>query len=176
MTDENTNNTDQNENTDHQSQSTEKTENTVPSYRLKEEADKRRNAEAERDQLLAEKQERNDADLSWKEKHDKVTNEFTQFKESAARTTLQGEFTSKMVAAGMPSKIAKVAIPTDLSEDNMSGKVKDAVKEFAEFIPKADDTKPNTSLSSVQPGNETERPKVESVGAWAKKAAAGKPK
>jgi len=116
--------------------------------------------------------ERNDADLNWKEKHDKVSNEFLQFKETSIRNALNSEFTSKMIEAGMPPKIAKVAIPTDLSADNMAGKVKDAVKEFAEFIIKADDTpKPNTSFSSVQPGtNKDSKTSKKTMGELAREA------
>jgi len=156
-----------------QLQFTEKTEqNTVPSYRLREEATKRRAAEAKLVEYEKADRERNDADLNWKEKHDKVSNEFLQFKETSIRNALNSEFTSKMVEAGMPPKIAKVAIPTDLSEDNMAGKVKDAVKEFAEFIIKADDTpKPNTSFSSVQPGtNKDSKTSKKTMGELAREA------
>ena len=152
-----------------------KAENTVPSYRLKEEADKRRAAETKVAEYEKKEQERNDVDLNWKEKHDKVATEFTQFKETAARDTLNGEFTSKMIEAGLPSKIAKVAIPTDLSIDNMGGKIKEAVKEFAEFIPKVDDAQPNTSFSSVQPGNTIDpRADAKGVGELARLAAGKK--
>ncbi|KKL93978.1 hypothetical protein LCGC14_1869260, partial [marine sediment metagenome] len=108
--------TNDDQNTDQQSQSTDsRTEsNTVPSYRLKEEADKRRTAETELAEFKKEKQEREEAELSDNEKLKKqladVTGKFDTFKATTAQKDLGNHFTQKAVEAGLPTKIAKVAI------------------------------------------------------------------
>ena len=102
--------------------------------------------------------EKEDADLSELEKTKKqlatATTDLANIKTSIARKELEGQFIQAVTSAGLPPKIANVAIPTDLSEDNMKEVVKDAIKEFKEFIP--NDEKPTTKVpaslfSSVQP-------------------------
>jgi hypothetical protein len=137
-----------------QTQSTENTtDNMVPSYRLREEADKRRTIQAELDEFKKEKTDRENADLSAVEKLTKanttLTEKVTSLETTAVRKELDGQFTTKVVEAGLPTKIAKIAVPSNLSEDNMKDSVKNAIKEFSEFITKTDDKKEDTPISAA---------------------------
>lgn len=141
-----------------------KTEHTIPSYRLKEEADKRRAAEAKVAEFEKADKERNEADLSAQEKLTKLQGDFDAYKGQVAKATLQTSFTQKLIEANLDPKIAKVAAKAvnDLSEDNIDGKVKEAVKEFADFIKTEDKTnKSGSSFLGVQPksGDSKPRPK-----------------
>jgi len=125
--------------------------NTVPSYRLKEEADKRRAAEAKLAEFEKAEQARKDEELSFKERYDKVSNEFESFKTNVERDKLKNEFVSKAVELGFPIKIAKLGAPNDLSEDNMKDNLKTFTKEFSEFLPQKEEPKPVNPFAAVQP-------------------------
>lgn len=109
--------------------------------------------------------EREDATLSKTEKltkeRDTAVKAYDDLKVSTAQKDLNGQFTQKVVEAGLPAKIAKVATPSDLSEDNMKDKVKEAVKEFSEFVKTEEKGKPksNNPFPGVQPQPDGSRKK-----------------
>ena len=139
-----------------------KSENTVPSYRLKEEADRRRTAETELAELKAKEQARADEDLSYKERYDKKVTEFDTFKKDTATKALQSTFVQEATALGFPTKIAKLGAPDNLSEDNMKDSLKAFTKEFAEFLPeqKKEDNKPSSPYAAMQPTAVTSAPTI----------------
>ena len=55
---------------------------------------------------------------------DTAVKAYDELKVSTAQKDLNSQFTQKVTEAGLPTKIAKVATPSDLSEDNMKDKVK----------------------------------------------------
>ena len=160
MSDEKTNTTDQN--TDQQSQPTaqQAETNMVPSYRLKEEADKRRSVQAELDEFKKDKQTREDADLSKVEKltkeRDTAVADLTKERATVVRNTLNSQITQKLVEAKLDPQIAKVAAKAigDLSDDNIDSKVKETIKEFSNFVKKDEKETPTVinPYVSVQPG------------------------
>lgn len=110
-------------------------------------------------------QEREDAELGeldkTKKQLERVTTEFDSFKTSATQKDLSTRFVQAVTEAGLPPKIAKVAMPSNLSEDNMKDSVKGAVKEFKEFIKSEDKPEPSaaSSLASIQPAQPGETPR-----------------
>ena len=102
-------------------------------------------------------QERLDAEMSevdkLKKENAKVAKEFDDFKVATAQKNLASQFTSAVTEAGLPAKIAKIAVPSDLSEDNMKERAKEAIKEFSEFVKTEEkkETKPSNPFASVQP-------------------------
>lgn len=90
----------------------------------------------------AEEKKRQD-DLTFKEKfeEEKLAHEAT--KKTHVQAGLSTQFVSKAVGAGLPQKIANIAAKgvDGLSADNIDAKVKDAIKEFSEFVKKDDDEK-----------------------------------
>ena len=119
--------------------------------------------------------EKADSELSYKERFETLDGEFTNYKANQAQATLNNEFTSQMVELGLPSKIAKIAVPTDLTPDSMKDAIKSATKEFAEFI-KVDDgktDKPTSPYQSAQPKTKADKQPQQSVGQMAREAAKG---
>lgn len=131
----------------------------IPSYRLKEEADKRRSAENKLAEFEKADDERKALDLTYKERFDKLKDQFEGFKAATEQDKTVSEFSSKLMEAGLPGKIARVASKStiDLSADNIDSKVKEAIKEFSEFMPSKDDKKPVTinPFSLKQPSGDT---------------------
>ncbi|MCH8086131.1 MAG: DegT/DnrJ/EryC1/StrS family aminotransferase [Thaumarchaeota archaeon] len=102
----------------------------IPSYRLKEEADKRRSAENKLAEFEKADDERKALDLTYKERFDKLKDQFEGFKAATEQDKTVSEFSSKLMEAGLPGKIARVASKStiDLSADNIDSKVKEAIK------------------------------------------------
>lgn len=136
-----------------QTQSTEeKTENMVPSYRLKEEADKRRAAENKLAEYEKKDKEKADEELTYKERLEKELVAHSATKAAIAKKELQSDFVSKLVVAGIELKIASLLSKAeeDLTVDNIDDKVKAAKKEYGSDK-KVEDTKPQSPFFNAQP-------------------------
>ena len=134
-------------------------ENFVPGYRVKEEADKRRAAEAKVADLEKKEQERLDKDKGWETKFNEMKTKHDDLVKRHERDKVESVFVSQAKEAGLPEKIAKLAIPKDLKddEDSIKDAVKSAIKEFKDFVKiegKKEDPKPPTNpVASIQPGS-----------------------
>ncbi len=130
-----------------------KSDNVVPSWRLKEEADKRRTAEKKLAEIEAKDQAKVDADLPYKARYEKTLKEFDVFKEDTSKKGLHDEFMRQALELGFPSKIAKLGAPEGLSEDNMKDRLKEFTKEFKEFLPEAkkETPSPASPYAAVHP-------------------------
>jgi len=147
-----------------QNTTVDKSENTVPSYRLKEEADKRRTAETKLAEYEKREQEQKDKDLSFEQKFSKLQNEFDSYKEDVAKGSLKDEFTGQLIELGFPRKIAKLADTSSLTEDNIKDHVKSFAKEMKEFMPVYDDTlesTPTTPAALIQPSSTESKQKFD---------------
>lgn len=133
---------------------------TVPSYRLKEESDRRRAAEIKVATFEKKEQELKDKELSATEKLTKVTVEFEAFKTNAAHQVIKTDFISQAVELGFPSKIAKLGAPDNLTEDNMKDSLKSFTKEFSEFLAKSPEAPktPQSPFATKQPDNNVKAP------------------
>lgn len=94
------------------------------------------------------------AKLSTEDKVAKLSSEFGAYKTQVATERLTTEFTQRAVEAGLPLKIAKIAIPSDLSEDTMKDSIKGAVKEFGEFVKTEEETPPKRGGYAAQPSRQ----------------------
>lgn len=97
---------------------------------------------------------KNEAELDATEKLKARDAEVAELKASMERNKLTGQFIQDVTEAGIPAKLAKMAVPSDLSEDNLKDHIKAVTKDLKEFV-KTEDPKNRSSLSNVQPGNTT---------------------
>lgn len=102
-----------------------------------------------------------EAELTYQERFNKLNEEFTNYKSTITKQTLENQFTTSLIEKGLPSKIAKIAVPKDLSEDNMEEHLKTSIKEYGEFIIKVseDDKKaqPINPFSIAQPSQPSKK-------------------
>jgi len=140
-----------------ENESNEQKTSMVPSYRLREVTEKRKEVEKELEAYKAADRERQDADKSFEQKYNDLSTEFTSYKENVSKQTLKNELTGQLVELGFPRKIANLVDTSSLTEDNMKDQVKSFAKEMAEFLPadktKEDNTKKDTPLSNIQPSS-----------------------
>ena len=113
--------------------------------------------------IEGEKQKAAEAELSYKERFEKLKGEYDGYKTKVHRDNLSSQFIAKAVEAGLPAKIAKLSAATlaDLAEDNLDAKVKDAVKEFADFMPK-EEKKPAPAIHNPFAAAQPIKPEVKS--------------
>ena len=132
-------------------------EHMIPSYRLKQESDRRRDAETKLAEYEKADKERADKDKSFEERYNTLSGEFDSYKDNMAKQNLKNELTTELTGLGFPSKIAKLADTSKLTEDTMKDHIKEFTKEFKEFLPadktETDTTKSTPALSNVQPSS-----------------------
>ena len=94
-----------------------------------------------------------EADLEAKDLLKLRDDEIKQLKQAGAQTELRNTATTALLEQGFPAKLIKVGLPNDLTDDNVSQKVKDFAKDFKEYIVK-EEKKATPANNPFQPGTE----------------------
>jgi hypothetical protein len=110
-----------------------------------------------------EKKKKEEKDMELKDLLVKRDTEILDLKNQISQTTLRNEATAQLMEAGFPAKLLKVALPNDLTEDNVTAKVKEFVKEYKEYAVTKDSKKSDSTFTPFQPGTQKKDEKQKPV-------------